>query len=110
MNTAAIYSDQIQFENPQRYPWQDSSLCAQVSAELFFPSKGGTYTEAKKICDSCLVRTNCLEKALMDEKGLITRERFGMFGGLTPRQRVIAEKKRNKENIPDNSSGAQIAA
>ena len=40
--------------------WQDSALCAQTDPEAFFPEKGGSTREAKKVCRSCDVRTECL--------------------------------------------------
>ncbi len=62
-------------------PWQDSALCAQTDPEAFFPEKGGSTREAKKVCRSCDVRTECLEYALEHD------ERFGIWGGLSERER-----------------------
>jgi WhiB family redox-sensing transcriptional regulator len=61
--------------------WQDRALCAQTDPEAFFPEKGGSTREAKKICQSCEVRTECLEYALAHD------ERFGIWGGLSERER-----------------------
>ncbi len=36
--------------------WQDRALCAQTDPEAFFPEKGGSTREAKKVCLSCDVR------------------------------------------------------
>ena len=36
--------------------WQTDSLCAQTDPEAFFPEKGGSTRDAKKICGSCEVR------------------------------------------------------
>ncbi|MGN7190838.1 WhiB family transcriptional regulator [Curtobacterium sp. MCBA15_004] len=66
-------------ENP--LSWQVDSLCAQTDPEAFFPEKGGSTREAKKICGSCEVRTQCLEYALEND------ERFGIWGGLSERER-----------------------
>ena len=30
--------------------WQERSLCAQTDPEAFFPEKGGSTREAKKVC------------------------------------------------------------
>ena len=62
-------------------PWQDSALCAQTDPEAFFPEKGGSTREAKKVCRSCDVRAECLEYALARD------ERFGIWGGLSERER-----------------------
>src|SRR5699024_7354047 len=36
--------------------WQERALCAQTDPEAFFPEKGGSTREAKKVCVSCEVR------------------------------------------------------
>jgi WhiB family redox-sensing transcriptional regulator len=56
-------------------------LCAETDPESFFPEKGGSVREAKQTCMACEVRTDCLTYAL--EHG----ERFGVWGGLTERER-----------------------
>lgn len=61
--------------------WQDRALCAQTDPEAFFPEKGGSTREAKKICQRCPVRAECLEYALAHD------ERFGIWGGLSERER-----------------------
>jgi WhiB family redox-sensing transcriptional regulator len=61
--------------------WQDRALCAQTDPEAFFPEKGGSTREAKKVCRACDVRTECLEYALEHD------ERFGIWGGLSERER-----------------------
>ncbi len=63
------------------YPWQDEALCAQTDPEAFFPEKGGSTREAKRVCQECTVRTECLEYALGND------ERFGIWGGLSERER-----------------------
>jgi WhiB family redox-sensing transcriptional regulator len=61
--------------------WQERALCAQTDPEAFFPEKGGSTREAKRICSRCEVRTDCLEYALGHD------ERFGIWGGLSERER-----------------------
>jgi len=72
-------------ENP--LAWQSDSLCAQTDPEAFFPEKGGSTRDAKKICSSCEVRTLCLEYALQND------ERFGIWGGLSERERRKLRKR-----------------
>jgi WhiB family redox-sensing transcriptional regulator len=70
--------------NPQGTPdlsWQERALCAQTDPEAFFPEKGGSTREAKRVCLSCDVRSECLEYALGHD------ERFGIWGGLSERER-----------------------
>lgn len=61
--------------------WQTDALCAQTDPEAFFPEKGGSTREAKRICEGCEVRSECLEYALEND------ERFGIWGGLSERER-----------------------
>jgi WhiB family redox-sensing transcriptional regulator len=61
--------------------WQERALCAQTDPEAFFPEKGGSTREAKRVCLSCDVRSECLEYALGHD------ERFGIWGGLSERER-----------------------
>ncbi|WP_390623379.1 WhiB family transcriptional regulator [Subtercola endophyticus] len=61
--------------------WQSDSLCAQTDPEAFFPEKGGSTRDAKRICQSCEVKSQCLEYALQND------ERFGIWGGLSERER-----------------------
>lgn len=61
--------------------WQERALCAQTDPEAFFPEKGGSTREAKKVCTQCDVRAECLEYALAND------ERFGIWGGLSERER-----------------------
>ena len=61
--------------------WQERALCAQTDPEAFFPEKGGSTRDAKKVCLVCDVRLDCLEYALEND------ERFGIWGGLSERER-----------------------
>ena len=61
--------------------WQERALCAETDPEAFFPEKGGSTREAKKICTGCEVRSECLDYALGND------ERFGIWGGLSERER-----------------------
>ena len=70
------------FGEPVEEPdWQERALCAQTDPEAFFPEKGGSTREAKRICSGCEVRAECLEYALAND------ERFGIWGGLSERER-----------------------
>ena len=77
--------------SPRREPrnsgWQERALCAQTDPEAFFPEKGGSTREAKKVCLTCEVRDDCLEYALMND------ERFGIWGGLSERERRKLKKR-----------------
>jgi WhiB family redox-sensing transcriptional regulator len=61
--------------------WRLDALCAETDPEAFFPEKGGSTREAKRVCTGCAVRAECLESALTND------ERFGIWGGLSERER-----------------------
>jgi WhiB family transcriptional regulator, redox-sensing transcriptional regulator len=72
---------------PEVLGWQERALCAQTDPEAFFPEKGGSTREAKKVCLTCDVRSECLEYALAND------ERFGIWGGLSERERRKLKKR-----------------
>lgn len=78
----------------ERPGWQDKAACKGVPHEVFFPDNPGgkeyVYNQARAFCDNCSVREQCLAFALEFEQG--KRDRFGMFGGLSPRQRSLLDK------------------
>lgn len=61
--------------------WTTDALCAQADPEAWYPEKGGSSARAKAICGGCAVRRQCLEHALTND------ERFGVWGGLSERER-----------------------
>lgn len=74
-------------EEDDEQEWQERALCAQTDPEAFFPEKGGSTREAKRICSGCDVRSECLEYALAHD------ERFGIWGGLSERERRRLKKR-----------------
>src|SRR3978361_1480835 len=77
----------LEFDDEGALGWQERALCAQTDPEAFFPEKGGSTREAKKVCLSCDVRGECLEYALSND------ERFGIWGGLSERERRKLKKR-----------------
>jgi WhiB family transcriptional regulator, redox-sensing transcriptional regulator len=71
----------VAVDGAEEQDWQERALCAQTDPEAFFPEKGGSTREAKRICAGCEVRAECLEYALQQD------ERFGIWGGLSERER-----------------------
>ncbi len=79
---AALHSGGSSFQGPiEDQDWHGRALCAQTDPEAFFPEKGGSTRDAKKICTGCDVRSECLSYALAND------ERFGIWGGLSERER-----------------------
>ena len=77
-----IASERLDIESiPLPPPWTEDALCAQIDHEEFFPEKGGSTREAKKVCAMCPVTAKCLEYALDNN------ERWGVWGGMSERER-----------------------
>lgn len=76
-----------EFDDEGELGWQTDALCAQTDPEAFFPEKGGSTRDAKKVCGACNVRSQCLEYALSND------ERFGIWGGLSERERRRLRKR-----------------
>lgn len=68
--------------------WQARGNCAGLDPELFFPGRGESTAEAKAICAGCAVRAECLEHALAKP------EKFGIWGGLSERERRRIRRQR----------------
>ena len=73
--------------------WRSIGLCKGSDTLVFYPpSDDDTLAEeAKTICSACAVRKPCLEFALT------TREKHGVWGGLTERERrrVLRQRRRS---------------
>lgn len=68
--------------------WQHRALCSQTDPEVFFPEKGGSTRDAKRVCELCEVREQCLDWAIDHD------ERFGIWGGMSERERRQYKKGR----------------
>jgi WhiB family redox-sensing transcriptional regulator len=78
----------VEDDDESQLSWQTDALCAQTDPEAFFPEKGGSTRDAKRICTGCTVRGECLEYALQND------ERFGIWGGLSERERRKLRRER----------------
>lgn len=68
--------------------WQEQANCLGVDPDLFFPERGASTKEAKGVCAGCEVRLDCLEYALSNG------EKFGIWGGLSERERRRLRRQR----------------
>ena len=62
-------------------PWAAFATCRDRDPDVFFPLTAHGELEAIRICRGCPVQIDCLEFALE------TNIRFGVWGGLTEKQR-----------------------
>jgi WhiB family redox-sensing transcriptional regulator len=83
LDTYGSHTQRSEEDYPEDEPlaWQADALCAQTDPEMFFPEKGSSVKDAKRICGQCEVKNICLRYALENE------ERFGIWGGLSERER-----------------------
>lgn len=71
---------------PSDPDWRQRALCAQTDPDAFYPEKGGSTRAAKKVCDVCPVRVECLAYALEHDS------QHGVWGGLDDRERRRLKK------------------
>jgi WhiB family redox-sensing transcriptional regulator len=76
--------------------WQDDALCAQSDPDAFFPEKGGSTREAKAICARCPAKDDCLQFALDND------ERFGVWGGLSERERRRLQRGLDVDDVDED--------
>ena len=68
--------------------WQDLANCRGADPDLFFPERGASTRTAKSICRECSVQAECLEFAI------VSSEKFGIWGGLSERDRRKIRRER----------------
>jgi WhiB family redox-sensing transcriptional regulator len=93
MSTVLERSDRKKEKNgPAGLKWRSAGLCRGSDPLVFYPPSedDGLAEEAKTICSLCAVRRPCLEFALT------TREKHGVWGGLTERERRRVLRQRRK--------------
>jgi WhiB family redox-sensing transcriptional regulator len=83
--------------------WRYGALCAQTDPDIFFPPQGGKTRPAKQICMACDVRTQCREWALNNAL------EFGVFGGLSARQRLRIRNAEPGQSVPQASNAEKRA-
>ena len=67
----------------------EAPRCAEVDPELFFLEKGDNFNPmVRTICNGCDHKIECAEWG-------IKHEGFGIWGGLTPRERQRIRRERN---------------
>lgn len=71
-------------------PDWSAAACRDHDPELFFPISGNQDGPAKKVCDRCDLRQSCLDYAI--DAG----EKFGIWGGESPEERMAEVRRRNK--------------
>lgn len=70
--------------------WRTKAACNGLDPQIFFPETEEAADTAKAVCEVCSVKEACLEYALA------RREKEGVWGGATERERrrIIRQRRR----------------
>ena len=74
--------------------WEQEGSCRTFPTEIFYPEDEESprqSAKAKAICASCPVQTSCLEHSLLK------REKDGIWGGLTTKERTRLVRQRRRQ-------------
>jgi WhiB family transcriptional regulator, redox-sensing transcriptional regulator len=73
------------------FEWRMAGACRGLNPDIFYPDEDDEADVAKAICESCVVQVACLEHALL------RREKVGVWGGATERERrrMIRQRRRS---------------
>jgi WhiB family redox-sensing transcriptional regulator len=80
----------VVYVNPdQAAEWEERALCRNVEDQsIFFPEHGNrSPAKAKAICRRCPVKAECLSAAFEND------ERFGIWGGMTEKERRALQRR-----------------
>lgn len=70
--------------------WKQFGSCKGVDADIFYPVTDEEADAARAVCEPCPVREMCLEHAIA------VREKHGVWGGLTERERRRLIRRRRR--------------
>jgi len=78
-------------KNTKDKVWLERGACRGLDPGIFYPDEDDEAFEAKSICGACNVKVTCLEYALS------FREKDGVWGGATERERrrIIRQRRRS---------------
>ncbi|MFK8022385.1 MAG: WhiB family transcriptional regulator [Ilumatobacter sp.] len=81
----------IQTITEQETKWWDLGACRGLEASIFYPEDEAEALSAKNVCSGCAVQAACLDHALT------SREKAGVWGGATEkdRRRIIRQRRRS---------------
>lgn len=78
--------------------WEKSAACKGLDPHIFYPPSEEDAASAKAVCDVCAVRIPCLEHALS------RREKDGVWGGATEKERRRIVRQRRRERSQQKSA------
>lgn len=86
-----LYEFERGLQKPMQGDWPEQAKCRGMSIELMVSDEAVDIIRAKRICSGCPVTDKCLEYALSEP-----RERFGVWGGTSERDRRRMIKEQRK--------------
>lgn len=75
---------------PKEIVWRELGACKGLDPSIFYPDDESEANDAKAVCTACSVRVACLEYALQ------SREKQGVWGGATERERRRMVRQRRR--------------
>lgn len=82
--------------------WQELAKCRGRSSAVFYPQRGVPTASARALCKECAVKQECLHYALEND------ERFGIWGGLSERERRKLQRERFRRSSLDEDSSSWL--
>lgn len=77
--------------------WMEQGQCQHADPSMFVDARNSRDVEkAKRVCAICPVVEECLEFALACEGDETRSNRFGIYGGLTPGERIRINRQRRR--------------
>lgn len=76
-------------------PWVADAACKGINTNLFYPERGEPTRHALEVCKPCVVKAECLQYAIDNS------ERWGIWGGMTERQRrqIRSDRYQARRNV-----------
>jgi hypothetical protein len=71
--------------------WWDRAACKGVDVSVFFPERGHSAAQAKRLCDSCSARSECFDFAESRD------EQWGVWGGEGETERRARRRAERRE-------------
>lgn len=80
--------------------WTGRAACRGLDPAIFYPPTDEEADEAKAVCELCPVNEDCLEHAILH------REKNGVWGGATERERLRIIRRRRRLRAQDVAAHA----
>jgi len=83
-------------------PWREHAACKGEPVDVWFSTQGHGVTIAKRICNTCPVRLECLRWAVDEQIN------HGIYGARTPRERQVLRRGHTNLAVCGTIEGANL--